>query len=67
MELPLWLANEGKGTIVTGGDLIAAPVDVTSDGESEAVKSAAAPVGWTSDGASANAHPVDDEAAASVG
>ena len=25
------------------------------------------PVGWISDGASANAHPVDDEAAASVG
>ena len=30
-------ANEGKGTIVTRGDLIAA-VDVSSDGESEAVK-----------------------------
>ena len=57
-------ANEGKGTSVTNGDLIAAPVDVTSDGESKAVKSAAAPVGWTSEGASANAHPV---AAASVG
>ena len=53
-------ADEGKGTSVTNGDLIAAPV--------EAVKSAAAPVGWAaSEGASANAHPVDDEAAASVG
>ena len=60
-------ADEGKGTSITNGDLIAAPVDVTSDGESKAVQSAAAPVGWTSEGASANAHPVDDEAAASVG
>ena len=44
-------ANEGKGTIVTSGDQIAAPVDVTS---------AAASVGWTSDEASANVHPVSD-------